>query len=308
MHDAAGPARVRLPLSARSRWVLDRALPVLTMILAVIVIWYLAAAVMNTTLILDQAERLGKEVEARAALVEAMSHARPQLPAPHQVAIEIWSTTVEQKLTSPRNILFHAWVTLSATLLGFLIGSLLGILLAISILHSRAMDYGVMPFVVASQTIPILAIAPMIIVILNSVGLAGLIPKSIISAYLSFFPVAVGMVTGLRCPDRMQIDLMHTYNATPVQILWKLRTPVSIPFLFSSLKIAIAASLVGAIVGELPTGAVAGLGARMLTGSYYGQTIQIWSALITAALLAATLVGLITLIQRRVMASMGMMQ
>jgi len=291
-----------------STGLLGRALPILTMILAIILIWYLAAAIMNTNLILDQAERLGKTVETRTALVQSMDQTRPQLPAPHQVAIEIWSTTVEKKLTSPRNILFHAWVTLSATLLGFLIGSLLGILLAISILHSRAMDYGVMPWVVASQTIPILAIAPMIIVILNSVGLAGLIPKSIISAYLSFFPVAVGMVTGLRCPDRMEIDLMRTYNASPAQIFWKLRAPVSVPFLFTSLKIAIAASLVGAIVGELPTGAVAGLGARMLTGSYYGQTIQIWSALITAAILAALLVGLINRVQRHVMSGMGMAQ
>ncbi len=285
-----------------------RLLPILAMILAVIVIWYLGAATMNTGAILDQAERMGKTVEFSTALADSMSQARPKLPAPHQIAVEIWGTTIAQHLTSPRNILFHAWVTLSATLLGFLIGSLLGILLAISILNSRAMDYGVMPWLVASQTIPILAIAPMIIVILNSIGLAGLVPKSIISAYLSFFPVAVGMVTGLRCPDRIQTDLMHTYNASPSQIFWKLRAPVSVPFLFTSLKIAIAASLVGAIVGELPTGAVAGLGARMLAGSYYGQTIQIWSALITAAILAACLVGLISFIQRQVMTTMGMVR
>jgi NitT/TauT family transport system permease protein len=101
------------------------------------------------------------------------------------------------------------------------------------------------------------------------------------------------MVKGLRSPDPLQMDLMRTYNASQWQIFWKLRVPASIPFLFASLKVAIAISLVGAIVGELPSGALAGLGARMLSGSYYGQTVQIWSALLMAALLGMTMVYLI---------------
>ena len=161
-----------------------------------------------------------------------------------------------------------------------LIGPWLRTALAVGIVHNRAMDMSVMPWAIVSQTIPILAIAPMIIVVLNSLGLSGILPKAIISAYLSFFPVVVGMVTGLRSPDRMQLDLMRTWNATPGQVFWKLRLPASAPFLFASLKIAVSASLVGAIVGELPTGAVAGLGARLLAGSYYGQTVQIWAALV----------------------------
>jgi NitT/TauT family transport system permease protein len=147
-----------------------------------------------------------------------------------------------------------------------------------------------MPWIITSQTIPILAIAPMIIVVLNAVGLSGLLPKALISTYLSFFPIAVGMVKGLRSPDPMLIDLMRTYNCSRWQLFFTLRLPSSVPYLFTSMKIAIAISLVGAIVGELPTGAVAGLGARLLSGSYYGQTIQIWSALLTAATLAALLV------------------
>ncbi|MEM8541401.1 MAG: ABC transporter permease subunit, partial [Pseudomonadota bacterium] len=119
------------------------------------------------------------------------------------------------------------------------------------------------------------------------------LPKAIISTYLSFFPVAVGMVKGLRSPDGMNMDLMRTYSASRSQVLWMLRWPTAVPYLFTSMKIAIAASLVGAIVGELPTGAVAGLGARLLAGSYYGQTIQIWSALIVAAILAGSLVAII---------------
>ncbi len=99
---------------------------------------------------------------------------------------------------------------------------------------------------------------------------------------------------------------MRTWYASPAQTFWRLRLPSSMPYLFTSLKIAMAASLVGAIVGELPTGAVAGLGARLLAGSYYGQTIQIWSALIMAAALAAVLVGLIGLLQRITLKRMGM--
>jgi NitT/TauT family transport system permease protein len=180
-----------------------------------------------------------------------------------------------------------------------------GVLLAVGIVHSRAMDMSVMPWAIASQTIPILAIAPMIIVVLNSVGLQGLVPKAIISAYLSFFPVVVGMVKGLRSPGAMQIDQMRTWSASANQTFWKLRMPTSVPYLFASLKIGIAASLVGAIVGELPTGAVRGLGARLLTGSYYGQTIQIWSALFATAILAAALVAIVAGLERVTLKRMG---
>ncbi|MEO1312478.1 MAG: ABC transporter permease subunit, partial [Pseudomonadota bacterium] len=106
--------------------------------------------------------------------------------------------------------------------------------------------------------------------------------------------------------DAMQMDLLRTYSASPAQTFWKLRLPAALPFLFPSLKIGIAAALVGAIVGELPTGAVAGLGARLLAGSYYGQTIQIWSALFGAAIVAALLVGLIGLIQNLLLKHMGL--
>jgi NitT/TauT family transport system permease protein len=155
---------------------------------------------------------------------------------------------------NPRSLFFHAWQTLAPTLLGFVIGGLAGILLAVGIVHNRAMDLSVMPWAIASQTIPILAIAPMIIVVLNSIGLEGLIPKSLISAYLSFFPVVVGMVKGLRSPGAMDLDLLRTYSASGSETFWKLRLPASVPFLFASLKVGIAAALVGTIVAELPTG------------------------------------------------------
>jgi NitT/TauT family transport system permease protein len=219
---------------------------------------------------------------------------------------ELWKGVAGQAVTSKRSLVYHGWITLSATLLGFAIGTGAGILLAIGIVHNRAMDLSVMPWAIASQTIPILAIAPMIIVVLNSVGVTGIVPKAIISAYLSFFPVVVGMVKGLRSPDAMQLDLLQTYGASRGQTFVKLRMPASVPYLFASLKVGVAAALVGAIVGELPTGAVSGLGARLLSGSYYGQTVQIWAALFAAAVLAASLVAVIGLAERLTLRRMGM--
>ena len=283
-----------------------RAFPVATVIAAILVLWYLGAVILNAPWERDQATRAGTEIATSQLIANTMAQKRPVLPAPHQVVVEIWNTTVLKKITSKRSLVFHGWITLSSTLLGFAIGTVMGILLAVGIVHNRAMEMSVMPWVVASQTIPILAIAPMIIVVLNAVGLSGLLPKALISAYLSFFPVVVGMVKGLTSPDALQLDLMRTYGASRRQALWKLRWPSSVPYLFTSMKVAVAASLVGAIVGELPTGAVAGLGARLLAGSYYGQTIQIWSALFAAAALAATLVALIGLANRIVLKRMGM--
>ncbi|MGA1234652.1 MAG: ABC transporter permease [Rhodobacteraceae bacterium] len=281
-------------------------LPVLTVVAALLALWYAAAVWLNADWAYDRAQRAGTTLNFSALVADTWAQDKPKLPAPHQVATEIWNTTVEKKITSKRSLIYHSWVTMSATLLGFILGTALGIGLAIGIVYNRVMDMSVMPWVIASQTIPILAIAPMIIVVLNAVGISGLLPKAIISMYLSFFPVVVGMVKGLRSPDQMQLDQMRTWNASAAQTFWRLRLPSSMPYLFTSMKIAMAASLVGAIVGELPTGAVAGLGARLLAGSYYGQTIQIWSALIMAAALAAALVALIGLAQRITLKRMGM--
>ncbi len=281
-------------------------IPVLTVVLAVLVIWYGAAVMLNKQWVLDQAARQDRVLTTPELIAETWAQEKPKLPAPHQVATELWDTVAMKKPTSKRSLVYHAWVTMSATVLGFGLGTLLGFALAVGIVYNRVMDKSVMPWVIASQTIPILAIAPMIIVVLNAIGISGLLPKAMISMYLSFFPVVVGMVKGLRSPDSMQLDQMRTWSATRAQEFWRLRLPASMPYLFASMKIAMAASLVGAIVGELPTGAVAGLGARLLAGSYYGQTIQIWSALLMAAALAAALVGLIGLIQRVTLKRMGM--
>jgi NitT/TauT family transport system permease protein len=241
--------------------------PVLAICAVLLAIWYVAAVMLNSSWAYDKAKRIDKPITFSEMVVDTMAQDKPLLPAPHQVVREIYKTTVLKKITSKRSLIWHGGITLSATLLGFAFGAGFGVILAIGIVYSRAMDMSVMPWVITSQTIPILAVAPMIIVVLNAVGISGLLPKAFISMYLSFFPVVVGMVKGLRAPDHMQLDQMRTWNASANTEFWKLRLPSSMPYLFASMKIAIAASLVGAIVGELPTGAVAGLGARLLAGS-----------------------------------------
>ncbi len=281
-------------------------LPILTVLMAIVALWYGASVWLNAAWTYDQAARAGVSVAFGDMVRDTMVQDRPVLPAPHQVAKGLWDGVAGQAVTSKKSLIYHGWVTLSATMVGFLIGTGLGILLAVGIVHSRAMDLSVMPWAIASQTIPILAIAPMVIVVLASLGVTGLVPKAIISAYLSFFPVVVGMVKGLRSPDQMQLDQLTTYHASRAQTFWKLRLPASVPYLFASLKVSVAASLVGAIVGELPAGSTAGLGARLLQGSYYGQTVQIWATLFAAAILAAGLVMVVGMIERRMLRRMGM--
>lgn len=281
-------------------------MPVMTVLLAIVAVWYLAAIRMNAQWERDQAARAEVTLTLPDLVARTLVQERPVLPAPHQVAVGLWEGVAGQAITSRRSLVWHAWVTLSATLAGFAIGTGAGILLAVGIVHSRSMDQSVMPWAVASQTVPILAIAPMVIVVLSSMGVTGLLPKAIIAAWLSFFPVLVGMVKGLRTPDAMQLDQMRSWSASNAQVFWRLRLPSSLPYLFASLKVAIAAALVGTIVGELPAGATAGLGARLLSGSYYGQTVQIWSALFVAALLAAGLVAIVGWLERRTLSRMGL--
>ena len=223
---------------------------------------------------------------------------RPVLPAPHQVALDLWASITGWPVNSPRNLLHHTAVTAESTLVGFVLGTLLGLLLSIAIVHSRTLDRALLPWIVASQSVPVLAIAPIVLVILGSIGLSGVAPKAVIAMYLCFFPVTVAMVQGLRSPQVIETEMLHTYAASPWQALWMLRLPASLPFLFPALRVGVAAGLVGAMVAELPTGAQAGLGARLLTGSYYGQTIQIWSALVMSAVLGLVLTAAMAGLER----------
>lgn len=281
-------------------------LPVLVIVAAIIALWYAGAVVMNSTWTLDQAARQGTDPSLSEIVADTMAQERPLLPAPHQVAAELWEVTAEKKITSKRSLIYHGFITLKTTLFGFVTGAVFGVALALGIVHSRTLEQSVMPWAIISQTIPIVALAPMIIVLSNAVGIENReVPKTIIAAYLSFFPVLVSMIKGLRSPDAMQIDLLRTYNASGGQIFSKLRLPASLPYFFASMKVAIAASLVGTIVGELPTGAIQGLGARMLIGSQFGEPMIMWTALFAAAILAALLVIAVGGLERLALRLMG---
>ena len=281
-------------------------MPVLAVVGLIVALWYAAAVWMNAQWVYDQAERAGVQVTLRDVIPATMVQDRPVLPAPHQVAAEVWKGVAGQAVTSKRSLVYHGWVTLQATFYGFVLGIVLGVALAIAIVRFRVMELSVMPWAVISQTVPIVALAPMIVVLSNAAGIEDrMVPKAIISAYLSFFPVLVSMVKGLRSPDQMQIDQLRTWHASEAQMFAKLRLPASLPFFFASLKVAIAASLVGAIVGELPTGAIEGLGARMLIGSQFGEPLIMWAALFAAAFLAGGLIVLVGWVERVAKRRMG---
>ncbi|GAB0116590.1 ABC transporter permease [Acidisoma sp. 7E03] len=282
-----------------ARRLLGRILPIPTVLLGILLLWYAAAVWLNApqaSALMDPDQPHGLWALAQAC----WSMDRPVLPAPDQVAGTLLDSVFDYPLTSPRNLLLQAGYTAEAAAVGLLFGTVFGILLAIGILYVRTLDRSVMPWVIASQTIPILAIAPMLVVALGAMGVTGLVPKAVIVAYLTFFPVTVGMVKGLRTPEPLQLDLMLTYSGGPAAVFTKLRWPSSMAFLFPSLRVAVALAVTGAIVAEMPTGAQVGLGARLLAGSYYGQTMMMWSALTMASLLALFALLLVTLAERSV--------
>lgn len=283
-----------------ARWH-QKVLPVATVLAVVAVLWYVAAVGLNAAGAIERVLSPKGAYTTSDLIATTLNMQRPVLPAPHQVAADLWSSMVDWPLDSPRNLLYHVAVTAESTLVGFVLGTLLGMVLAAAIVHSRTLDRALLPWIVASQTVPVLAIAPIVLVILGSLGFSGVAPKATIAMYLCFFPVTVAMVQGLRAPQRIETELMHTYAASRNQAFWMLRLPSALPFLFPSLRVAIAAGLVGAMVAELPTGAQAGLGARLLTGSYYGNTVAIWSALVMSALLGLGLTAAVAGVEKLVL-------
>lgn len=282
----------------------SRILPIPTVLIAVLILWYAAAIWLNA----PQARALMDSDQPGGfwALAQACwSMDRPVLPAPDQIVSTLIDSVFGYPLTSPRNLLLQAGYTAEAAGVGLIFGTAFGMLLAIGILYVRTLDRSVMPWIIASQTVPILAIAPMLVVALGAMGVTGLAPKAVIVAYLTFFPVTVGMVKGFRTPDPLQLDLMRTYSAGQAAVFAKLRWPSSMAFLFPSLKVAVALSVTGAIVAEMPTGAQVGLGARLLAGSYYGQTMMMWSALVMASLLAILALLLVGSVERMVVRLRG---
>ena len=171
--------------------------------------------------------------------------------------------------------------------LGFLVGGVLGLALAALFVHSKLAERAFMPYIVASQTIPILALAPLICLAFGN-GLVGIV---IVASYLTFFPVTIAELRGLTSPDPRAVELMRSVAASRWTIFWKLRMPASLPYLFAALKIAATASIVGAIVGEgNPGGSQFGLGRAILNFNeqYITGPEKLWAAMIAAALLGLT--------------------
>lgn len=170
---------------------------------------------------------------------------------------------------------------------GFGLGAGVGFVLAVVLVHSGLLQRGLLPYIVASQTVPILAIAPMVVVWLGGRGLPGWFSVSVIAAYLTFFPVTINALRGLQSADPRAHELMDSYAASRWTVLWKLRVPASLPYLFAAFKIAATASIVGAIIGELPASIQGGLGGAILNfNQYYASSPEsLWATNIVAALL-----------------------
>jgi NitT/TauT family transport system permease protein len=292
---------IKPPPGTIGQRLVQQGVPVLVILAAVLLLWYGLTVWLNAPGAIERVLPADGAWTWQDLVAATMEMQRPVLPAPHQVAADLRTSLFEHPLDSPRNLLFHVAVTAESTLVGFAMGTVLGLVLSVCIVHSRTLDRALLPWIVASQSVPVLAIAPIVLVILGSMGFSGVAPKAVIAMYLCFFPVTVAMVQGLRSPQVIETEMMHTYAATRWQALWMLRLPAALPFLFPALRVGIAAGLVGAMVAELPTGAQAGLGARLLTGSYYGQTVQIWSALVMSALLGLTLTAAMAALETAVL-------
>lgn len=299
------PSAIRTAPSLSSRLMAGKAGPVTVVVLAIFAVWYLACLPMNGSAL----QRAMPDMATRPLVerfVAAINLPDGNLAAPHQIIMAMVQGIFFEPPMGRRSLVYHGLITLSSALSGFVLGAVLGIVLAVLIVHYRSMRKSLMPWVIISQTIPILALVPLLNAILGKLGLPIIVPKALIATYLCFFPVTVGMVKGLTSPDTMQLDLMRTYDASKWQTFWKLRWPAATPFLFASLKIAIAGCIVGAIVAEMPTGAQGGLGSRLLAGYQYNNLrLVLWAALFTGALLSAALISIIALVERRVLISMG---
>jgi NitT/TauT family transport system permease protein len=193
-----------------------------------------------------------------------------------------------------------ALFTLREALVGFLIGAVVGFGLGVLFVRSTLAERAFMPYVVASQTVPILAIAPMVVIWGGRIDIPQWLSVSIISAYLTFFPVTINTLRGLRSPDPTAMELMRSYAASPGEVLWKLQVPAALPYLFTALKVSASASIIGAIIGELPAGFRDGLGRALLSFSsaFAVQSAKLYATVIFTALVGILLVGTVTLAER----------
>jgi NitT/TauT family transport system permease protein len=273
------------------------AVPMLVVALIAIALYFPIMLAVNSS----QAQRLldrGAELRCPSALECAWSLRSPVIPAPNQLLEDI--PRLYGNPLDPSSVPYNAFFTGLATLLGLGLASIVGLGLAVLLTVSRAFERAVLPWLVASQTVPIIAIAPMLAVVLGSNGVQGLLPKVLISGYIAFFPIAIGVAKGLKSPDPLQVDLMRTYNASSPQTFGKLRFPASVPFLFTAFKVAMTAALIGAIVAESATITDAGLGRMLSENSRASDARSLWLVMFGSAALGILLVALVGVVERLV--------
>ena len=225
------------------------------------------------------------------------------MPHLHDVFAAFWQPTTTGGPPLINALLHAAWFTGKEALAGFLLGAVIGFTLAVVLSQSRLLERGILPYIVASQTVPILAVAPMVVVGLGSKGVAGWKAVAILAAYLTFFPVAINTLRGLHSVDPRAVELMDSYAASRWGVLWRLRVPSSVPYIFTALKISATASVIGAIIGETPASIQNGLGGAIVNFNQYYSTgpERLWATNIVCALLGFAFFGVIVLAEKLVL-------
>jgi NitT/TauT family transport system permease protein len=245
---------------------------------------------------------IGETTELRLGQFEANDRTMPHI---HDIVGQLFEPSRRNGPLLIEVLWDAALFTAKEAAVGFALGALIGFSLGVVLAHSGLLQRGFLPYLVASQTIPILAVAPMVVVWVNP-----RLPDdfkdwgavSVIAAYLTFFPVTINTMRGLTSVDPRTLDLMRSYASSNWSVLWKLRVPAALPFIFAALKIAAPASVVGAIIGELPASIQDGLGGAILNFNQYYITepTSLWATNLIAALLGITFFLLVLLAERLV--------
>jgi NitT/TauT family transport system permease protein len=275
----------------------DTIVPVVLVFVLLIVVWYACSAYFNVrnidSLIIAPPgwDKLSLLDKIRKALT--MDRPQPIVPTPWQTLTNFLGD-LNQSPTASGTLWSDVFWTGQVALLGFLLGSLIGIALALLFLSSRILAQALMPYVVASQTVPIIALVPPLIV---TIGL-GLRSEILVSAYLAFFPIAISTFKGLQSVEPVAFDLMRSYAASRRQVFTKLRLPAALPFMFTGLKIGVTASLIGAVVAELSSGSSQGLGQRLVTTTTDGLYIPLWSTIVATACLGLILYAALVAVEK----------
>lgn len=279
----------------RRRW--DVLAPPLVVFVLLIILWYVLAVYFNLTYLNQHEQDIDPTGWARTSFIhkvqDALTTSQPLMPTPVQT-IGDFVDRLRQGPSADGGVWIDLLWTGRVAVLGFALGTTVAILLAVLFLSSRILAQSLLPYVVASQTIPIIALVPPIMLTLG----LGLRSEVLIAAYLAFFSITISTYKGLLSVQPLAFELMRSYAASPVQILLKLRLPAALPFIFTGMKIGVTASLVGAIIAELPSGSAHGLGQSLLAASEYTNNIWLWSTMLSAACLGLILYGTIVLAER----------